>query len=269
MNTLLTDTALHLGMGRSISRQKKQFTHSEQVKIKQGQEFYEQILALVNIGYLNNNQLKELRDALAEIALGSKPFHMLSIFCPSYKKGRHAYGYNKEIGSKTRQNLQILTTIQELCKKYNVECSFTVFFSDLLLENYEKIKTDDYLPDLDDNFDDLRRKAPTDFHIFRLSDINALNNQVGIHGAKKKLCEINALDLDIVKRRNQIAYKEILGWADAVSDVRTAQLAISDPYLSQAMNVYNPAAIYYWSESAIERTRLMPNLELPLFVPKC
>ncbi len=268
MTILIKQVASNAGIGQVVSRQKILFTEQENARLVQAEKFYEEFIDFANIGYLNVAQESALRKKIIKIGLGLQKLALVSIFCPSYKTGAGIYGYNNKIGNKTRENINTLVYIANLAKKYDIKSTITILFSDLILENLHELKGTSYADDLHDTFLDLLKNIPPDFNAIKLSSIHTLADTLGEEGTSIELIKHSPSDLNIVKMRNRICYAELLGWSDEMSDARSEQLAIAYPYLAAEINRGYPDAIYFWSESAIERTRLMPNLEVPLFVPR-
>ena len=270
ITTNYTTIANDLSIGTRISRQKLMLSQDEIELIDHIDRVTNSLMNLTNRGYLSKIQEKLLVSHIQRSILNSQPLSFVSIFCPPYKKGHNAFGYNSVVGETTRANIALLSKIENICTNAGLEFSVTIYFSDLLLENYEELQSHNYKHELALAFADLKHRASC-FNVMKLSDLGNLAIIVGEAGPCQALNNngaINNCDLQLLYARNQITYKSIYNWDDRKIQKRTDDLVLAYPYLADAMNKYHQNSIYFWSETAIERTRLMPNLNLPLFVPR-
>ena len=269
MNKSIQQLAVELGVGKKISRQKVSLTNKESGALLKSNNFSKLLLRLHNYGSLTKFQQKDLERYIYQVGFGLQPMNIVSIFCPSYKRGTGEVGYNSEIGPRTRANIKILSYIKEICQKYNIPCTITIYFSDLLLENYSKLITVDYKSQLNNNYNDLVLKVSSIATVRKLSELGDLASSISTNaGNCLPIIDIDEKDQQLLIARNRITYQTIFGWSEREVRKRTTELINAYPYLAKAINYYHPNAMYYWSETAIERVRLMPNLAIPLFMPK-
>jgi hypothetical protein len=254
------------GIGHSLSRQKFELTEAEQETIHRAILLWTHLNPLIEITAMNKGSLRNLLQQLATSILGNTAIAVVSIFCPSYKLGSGAIGYNDSIGSTTKSNIARLCQIEALFFDYGIACAITIYFSDLLLENYPLLLGTAYREDLAQNYQDLVCST-SPWKVQLLSALGGLVTSVGEQGATSPQPTINPDAFAIVLDRNKAFYQDKLGWSETQTTQRTRDLALNYPYLADEINAAHPTGLYYWSESAWERSLLMPNLALPIVFP--
>jgi len=260
--------ARSMGYGQG-TRQKYTFTNVEMAELECIMAAWSELSTILQLGALTSTQVDILHRKLIASVRYKRSIHIATIFCPSYRLGECRIGYNREIGSSTLRNLNALAKVVAVFNRAGIYTSVTIYFSDILLENYDALQGTNYLDDLQANFDSLQRHLPEDgFEAIRLSSLGRLADQVGDRGTISAPIEASSSDLDIVEQRNAAFYSAQLGWADHQTRERTEMLARNYPLLAEAVSAKHPESIYYWSESAFERFRLMPNMSLPVMFPK-
>lgn len=267
MSINITQAATVLGLGTAVTRQKIDLVEADKLRLENCLNLLSVILSLSNTTYLDIQKQKQLEMEILKNIYHNNGLSFVSVFCPPYKKGIGCYGYNEQIGSTTFRNIRILQQIRRLCIKNGVSCNVTIYFSDLLLENFEKLIGTSYRADLSSAFDDLCAKANS-MQVIRLSELGELKKSIGEEATDcRPLTFASEKNLKLVYERNKITYNTIFGWDDTKVRRRTKALASAYPLIAAELNKKHSKSICYWSETAIERTLLMPNLNLPIFIP--
>lgn len=255
-------------IGLKVTRQKIKYSENELDSIKSVYLFFEDLNKIINWTFLSDKDNDRVALFFLNSLLLTKKLEVISVFCPSYKKNKNEFGYSSNIGTKTKLNIEMIHKVLKLATKYGISASATIYFSDLILENYSRLKFIDYKSQLKSNFHDLKMKVPPTFSVKLLSSLGDLNNQIGEIGPDEPLIDINNKDFEIVLNRNRLFYKDCLGWKEPEIIERTFELTKAYPYIANAINKEYGGAIYFWSESAKERLRLMRNLKLPVIISR-
>lgn len=253
----LVTYARQAGIGKAVSFQKTAYTDIDLDKMNKLVEWW---------NFLNNNTSAEWRDKvtsnkiekIVSRAVSEDSFiHIYAVFCPSYNKGKGSYGYAGICGNHTLNMIKKMTIFFNKTFKKGIKIKATAFFSDLLLENYTKLKNTSYKADLEKNFQDFKNKFSKEsdgqIEVKKLSSIKDLLDKMGEEGI------ING-DLGVPKniylrtlKRNEIFYKTQLGWSDREIIDRSQTLARCYSFMGTIFRKYFPNSIMYWVESAYER----------------
>lgn len=264
----LKDVAICNGIGLKYSRQKIAFSDEEKQRLINTQKIFNLVLSNINLDFLPSNLRKITKKQLLNDLLFKKDINIVSVFCPSYKKGLNAIGYCEKIGSSTKNNINNLINLEKIINSVGCNTNITILFSDLLIENFQHLKDTKFRESLKENYLDLVDYCPDSFKVELLSSFGDLSDTIGENGAQISICDVKNEDLEIVETRDLIFYKNSLGWKENDSKQRTKDLSISYPYIARALNTLAKNTYLYWSESSYERYLLMPNLKLNIIFPK-
>ncbi len=206
----------------------------------------------------------------------NKQITFYAVYCPSYKKGVGAFGYTGKTGDYTRETIKKMCEFILKSKGIGLYLNAIAYFSDLLLENIEKLAGTSYKDDLEKNYKDFTNIV-TDcskglVQTKKLSEIEEFKLNLGEMGM---IGENNVLPENIYQRiidRNVVFYKNNLGWNNEMIEKRTNVLAGSYTYMGNIFRKMYPLGIMYWTESAYERGVMYSGNEqldpIPIIYPK-
>lgn len=132
------------GIGNPISFQKAQYNNENLYFIKKIIDIWSCIINHSAKEFNSLNNQRESQKIIVQSVLNNQLI-FFSIFCPSYKKGVGLFGYNRTIGINTKFFINKIFLFLEDLTKIDINIKFDIYFSDLILENYEKIKDSNYL----------------------------------------------------------------------------------------------------------------------------
>lgn len=255
---------------------------------KQRIKYSKQELRLINkiakfVLWISDNEVPNFRtiketEELIKILLKSlsknKPILFYALFCPGYKKGRGVYGFNKSIGNTTKRGIKNLSLIKNKAKELKIPYYTKAIYSDLVLENFKKLKTQDF-DDLEINFQNFKKygeKINSSIEYIKLSQIDSCKKKIKIKGIKRGKINLSGKELMRIVKRSFPFYKDILGWDKESIIQRTKILAKSCSFMSREIKKENPLVIMVMVENMYERGKFyQANLEnkfLPIFYPE-
>lgn len=255
------------GVGQNISRQQFQITDAELKLLQDSCSLWMELIRLIELGAMARADIGNLQHLLVSAKLHGNSLRIISVFCPSYKIGDGQIGYTGRVGNKTLFNIQTLQAIRQLCLQHGIGPKITVYFSDLILENYASLAGTSYVEDLRRNFLDLRQQADG-IEVLKLSSLADLKTTLGETGRTTGNLEVPDHDYQRVLNRNAVFYADQLGWDLTQVEQRTRVLALSYPIMARALHLNHRYSLCYWSESAWERSNLMVGLNMPIIFPK-
>ena len=226
--------------------------------------FIKSILSLLNRNF-NRKREPFLKEALSE-AFSSRTMHVVAVFCPSYKNGITEFGYNAEIGFSTKNNINNLVRIQEICDKCDIQLKITLLHSNVFIENKSrllKLKID-YQTELDDNFLSFCRYVSASSlksqRVYRLS--NFINENIN-----KLPHDMQIRNYQDVINRNREFYVNKLGWTEKSFSKRMDELVVAYGLISDLVKSHYGHSFLYWTESILERTFLLDET-INVIIPK-
>jgi len=250
----LVTYARKAGVGEEITFQKTKYSEDDLVKLNK---------IIVWWDYLNSHTAEEWRDKTTSIKMQkilcsavsqNKTINIYSIFCPSYKKGKGAFGYTGVTGEHTKSKIHELEKFINDSVSLGINIKAYIYFSDLLLENYSKLKDTNYKTDLENNYQDFKNRFKSKYvEVSRLSDIDDLNQKIGEQGVVDKEIKLPTNIYQRVLERNTAFYGESLRWNDNEIKKRTDILVNSYQALGDYFRKQFPDGVVYWVESAYER----------------
>jgi hypothetical protein len=255
---LVFNLAVKLGIGEKVTRQKTKFKDSEIKKMATIVRWWCFYHEFSNSGWRRKESLEMLAKVLIESIVRNEPMSVVSIYCPSYKKGHGSVGYNSIIGGNTRRRIKEAIFLLEESTRMGVLINMKVFFSDLILENIDELRVDKkYLQDLDHNYksfvDEFKKYSNNNVAIARLSRLNGCLDSLGEEGSGVK---VEVLPDDIRRRifeRDIIFYTNNYGWSEENIRTRTNVIISSYLELSRILSKELPNSIILWVESNFER----------------
>ena len=213
-----------------------------------------------NISTSSKISTRALVRCLAISITTSTPLAMLAVFCPSYKLGIGQVGFERSIGDHTIQVISELLTFLQRSVAAGLHTQTEVYFSDLLLENYDILQGTDYRRDLHLTFESFQSRfrecgMPT-LSVHLLSSLTELERRIGERGAHNSDALRDQKLFRHVYLRNSAFYAEQLGWQDVRILERTDVLYHSYAEMGRYFRSRNPNYVLYWTESAYERAPL-------------
>lgn len=273
----LINAAKRVGIGKVVSSQKTEYSQQDLASLSKILQAWNVIYSHSISGLLDHRSTNKLQSVIIDAVI-NKELHFFSIFCPSYKKGYGAFGYNKTTGANTKRFILSIFSFLNDFLRTGINFDFNLYFSDLLLENYEKLIGTEYRNDLMENYNDLKSIIESsayrdiiDCHL--LSEECFLSDCIGEKGVCDCCDPTSQKILQQVYKRNLIFYRDKLGWSESKVLLRTETLAccynIIGRYFTQK---FSNLAIMFWTESAYERGRLYSGINqndtVPIIYPK-
>jgi hypothetical protein len=155
-------------------------------------------------------------------------------------------------------------------KEFGLKVHATAYFSDLLLESYNRLLGTEYKNDLKSNFLDFKGQfdaaSNSEVDVKLLSSIPEIALKVGEKGIGTGELTIPTDVFDRIYKRNLVFYETVLGWNTEQVKLRTDILARSYSLMGDVFREMYPNGIMFWTESAYERGVMYSgmNLEDPL-----
>lgn len=201
------------------------------------------------------------------------PIKFVLILCPAYKKGPGEYGFKENPGKTTGQLIAYLNEIIALAKANNLKASGEIWFSDLLVENYQKMDKKYVSDSLERNYKQIKDMVGKirNIRTRRLSQVGSLALNIGIAG-KKTFNHIPKQIIERVKNRSSVFYFEILGWGKKEVDDRIKILAPAYELIGMELNQIDDA-IMIFGEKNLERGKMYSGDQsdtncVPIIYPK-
>ncbi|MFA5173090.1 MAG: hypothetical protein WC435_01645 [Candidatus Paceibacterota bacterium] len=267
--------ARQFGIGKYFSFQKTEYSKDDLNNISKILNLWVFLGLFSNIEFRNKDTTKELLKYFILSIKNDEPIKIYGIFCPSYKEGKGKIGYKGCLGQKTEYSIGLMCNFINNLNKLGIKTDAYAYFSDLLLENYEKLIGTNYKKDIKNNFLEFKNKFK-DFsiliHVKKLSDIRKLKYILGEKGFCSKKSNQYGKLFKIIQQRNSVFYKNKLGWNDKDVLERTKILLDSYDVIGKLFKKKFPNGIMFWTESAYERgimynTSLKKNI-IPIIYPK-
>jgi len=265
------------GIGIPISYQKTKYSKKDISVIKKMLKWWSFLAQESNEEFRDQYTTKVLANALIQSINKKKSLITYSVFCPSYKKGVGVVGYTGVLGSYTQKIINKFVDFVYKSNQVGVETKGLVYFSDLLLENYNSIKKTNYKNDLQSNYAQFQQMfSRLDFRklitVKLLSEVPYFKKYIGEKGIEKGAIDVPAEIINLVKERNSFFYKDNLGWNEKQVEDRTIILARCYSLIGDYFRKNIPGGIMYWVESAYERGRMYhgakQEIPIPIVYPK-
>ncbi|MFH1643747.1 MAG: hypothetical protein ABIA74_01070 [bacterium] len=204
-------------------------------------------------------ETKKLIDDLLFCILNGETYMVFAFLCPSYKKGIGAIGFNREIGETTKRGIKITNTVYKLLKSLGVAVKCQIIFSDLVIENYDKIFELGLLSGMKSNIESTRLfTQATDPEIFfnKLSEFSEITEIMPLKGIDNIPNRISNSTYQLVLKRNINFYKAQFGWEDKQIIERTNILACSYPVLGDFFRAKFSRFLFVYTANSLERAKM-------------
>ena len=260
ISSLIT-TAKKFHIGTPVSFQKTAYTKNDLENLQRAINFWKLLEKEMLIDFSGKQNIKIIQENFLACLSSRTPLLIYSVFCPSYQKGLGAIGYTGHIGAHTKKLLSLMASFILKISKIGVETRGLYLFSDLLLENYEKLQKIDYKGELKNNYKEfqemIKQQPARDILESKLlSEIPSFNKKIGEKGITSGPLGISKKVYLQVLERNKVFYKNQLGWSEEEVVSRTQVLARSYSFMGKEFKKISPKGIMFWSESAYERGRM-------------
>lgn len=267
----LVTQARQYGIGKAISYQTTSYSDEDIYKLEKLLKLWQ----IIDDVFANEWRDKKVTAIIQKIIITSlltaTNLNLYAVFCPSYKKGLGAYGYSGICGSHTIKLISKISDVYKKIKQIGVDISITFYFSDLLLENYDKLIGTNYRKDLDLNYQDFVDKvinaSQGEIEVQKLSDLPTLSKVIGEKGIEQGGLGVPEDIFERVYNRNLVFYKENLGWSDEEVLYRSQVLARCYSYMGDVFRKLDNNNIMIWTESAYERGIMYSGIDLEHPIP--
>jgi hypothetical protein len=272
----LVTMAKKYGIGNPVTFQKTVYTDDDISKIEKLFSWWKFLFSNSMIEYRDRHSLSSIQKVLCSCVSKNVKLTIYAVYCPSYKKGLGEVGYTGVVGKHTNKLIREMVNFVYNSKGSGIDTCGEAFFSDLLLENFDKLKGTQYKEDLMLNYEDFKK-------IFRdndqeglisvklLSEVGDLRSGLGEVGIQSSLKVVPDDIFELVNKRNEVFYMVNLGWTKDVVLMRSRVLSSSYAYMGREFRTLYPNGLMFWTESAYERGRLYHGLDvanpLPIIYP--
>jgi len=276
ISSLITQCRLN-GVGAPVSYQKTKYSDRDLKLIKKIIRWWVFLAQKSNEEFRDKYTSREIAKCIIHSIILNKPLIVYSIFCPSYRKGIGAVGYTGVVGDYTQKMIIKYIDFIYGSNQLGMDTRGKVYFSDLLLENYQKLKNTTYEKDLRANYIHFRklfreRDYKKLISVSLLSRITYFRKNIGKEGIVRGPLNIPPKIFNIVRERNSIFYKKVLGWSEKQVIERTKILARCYSFMGGYFRKKFPYGIMYWVESAYERGKMYhgdnQKLPIPIIYPR-
>ncbi len=268
---LVVETSKKSGVGSDEGKQLIKYDEEELKVLRKISEFMLWIYKNESSGFRTKSESKSLIENLLQSLLYKKKILIFALFCPSYKKNPDLIGFNRKIGETNKRGIENLSTFLNKATSYGFNCYSEAIFSDLALENNNKLTTSDFL-DLEENFNDLvlyTKNVNPSIQTLKLSEIGKCKNRIGYGGTEHGKIPLDENEIKGTVWRSISLYKGILGWTDDEIINRTDVLARSCAVMGEEIKKTNKNCIMVMTESIYERGRLYNSTsKIPIFYPR-
>ena len=246
------------GIGRPLTYQKTIYDERDLKTLRTIFEWWVIINKFAIPEYRNSETTESLVKRVCTAILQSKKLAVYAVFCPSYKTGKGAYGYTGIIGNHTKKYIKKFCNFISESKKAGLQIHAVAYFSDLLLENFERLRGTNYKKDLKKNFKSFleefgKLQQHGEIEVKKLSGISEAKSQIGEKGITQGELGIHERLFSRVYKRNIAFYHHELGWTKGMVKKRTEILARSYSCLGQILKMKHPNGVMVFVESAYER----------------
>ena len=272
----LVTVSKSVGIGEAISFQKTEYSQQDLDLLSKLTNWWLYLCENGNEEFRDKNTNKNLLYKAAKALKQNEELTIYAVYCPSYKVDTNAYGYTGVVGNHTKKMINAFVDFIYLTNKVGIKVKGIAFFSDLLLENLDKLINTDYLKDLGANYSEFEKlfndlDKDNLIEVKKLSSISELKTSIGVKGITDGGLGIPPEVYEIVYTRNLVFYKEKLGWGDQRVKERTEILARCYSFMGKIFKNYFLNGIMFWTESAYERARMYNGMDqenpIPIIFP--
>jgi hypothetical protein len=271
----LITRAKNKGIGKQITVQKTEYSDSDLKKMNKLMRWWVFLDSFSNSDCRIDLTAQAIQDRVIDSVNDNKPITIFSVFCPSYKMGIGVYGYNGTIGERTRYFINAVSEFVLKSEEIGIMIDAHVYFSDLILENLDKLKGHDgYKNDLKNNYlafcEEFSCRSSGKIKTYLLSDVPECRQEIGELGVISNIHLPNNISRQILDR-NTVFYRSRLGWSDQQIKERTDIIIGSYIQLAKIFKSKIPEGIILWTESALERGLIYESLTqyyFPVIYPR-
>lgn len=272
--SVLINMSRQNGIGVPVSFQKTRYNENDLKKLTIIVNWWAYLNENSNVEWRDGKTTKLILDRVIKSVLTGKQIVIFAIFCPSYKVGENVFGYEMVIGSHSKKLIRSFSDFIINSEKCGINIKGMVYFSDIMLENFPKLKGTSYREDLESCYksfgEEFERICPGKIVINKLSSVEECSNEIGEEGINTGL-NIDKKIFGRILLRNAVFYKEKMKWDDDSIYKRTVDLVCGYLKLSDIFSKKFPDGIMYWVESAYERGLVYGVNEdsiIPIIFPK-
>jgi adenylate kinase len=268
---LIVETSREFEVGFQKSKQSIELDYKELKTLQNVSNFVAWLYYNEYNSFRSKKETEILIKSLLDSILNKKQILVFALFCPSYKKGFNSVGFNIKIGDTSKIGIENLSRISNKAKFYDFDCCLYAIFSDLALENYNKLNNSDFI-NLDENFNDLSnygKQINKKIRFLKLSEIGNCKNRIGYQGIESGKISISKKDLKNIVWRSLPLYKDILGWDEEKLLKRTENLARSCSIMTEEIKKINSNCMMVMTENIYERGKFYStNSKIPILYLK-
>lgn len=203
------------------------------------------------------------------------PLVFYALFCPSYKKGKGAFGFRTDdVGNTTLAGIKNLCLIYYQTQKLGFYClrPLAIFF-DLAIEQAEKVIKNGGLDDLEKNVENFRKHLPPEIEFIKLSKLSkSLFKKIGYGGIILNPLPVPQKTFSRIVERGKKFYK-IFGWTNNEVLRRSKIIASSEALVGKFLKKKFKNGIMIYTPTMLERGAVYSGFEfntnpLPIIFPK-
>jgi hypothetical protein len=275
-NVLITRAKVN-GLGKPINWQEIEFGDQDIAILKKAGRWWGYFLSHESPHWRTSRMTEIILDLIIRLIINNKPLFIYAIFCPGYKKGRGAFGFKTYVGGTTIRGIKALSKLTNQTKKLNIPHHLPeAWYSDLLLENYEKVVKFGELKNLEKNFNSFKKETSNidkSIKVKKLSEVGSMEKLIKPEGLQKGPARLPKKILERVYTRNLLFYRDVLGWSEKDTKKRTDVLARCYPVMGEEIRRLYPNSLMVFTENAYERGAMYSSMEIdknpvPIFYPR-
>lgn len=274
LQTMLT-RGKKFGLVKSINQKSFEISKGSQGTL----ENIAQFLCWMNENETENLRTQEETEILIDgliLSGKSQVLTVMAFLCPSYKKGLEACGFNSSIGETTKRGIKNTYKVYSKLKELGFGVEMLVIFSDLVLENYDELKKNGDLDDINQNVLSAREFTNSisgSISFKRLSDYSFAKERIPLKGIEGEPNRVPKSVYNLVLRRNMNFYINQFGWCEQKVLDRTKILACTYPVIGDFFRRDLGNILFVYTANSLERSRMYQGLEaktnpIPIFFPK-
>lgn len=274
MGSLIT-FARQRGVGEAVSFQKTRYTPKDLERLSILIRWWVLLDSSTNPEFRDAASSEQIRDRVVHSVLTGEPLIFFGIFCPSYKTGVGVYGFNRCIGPHTHRSVESFSKLVLATRDAGIATRGVAYFSDLLIENLDKLEGTTYRDDLVSNYasfcNEVRGLGQGSIEARLLSSVPECLSEIGERGIRADNSIHQSPLFQRVYKRDCAFYKPVLGWSDADVFNRTEVIFGTYQKLAEIFSKTHPKGLLYWVESMYERGLIYksdPANIVPVIYPK-
>lgn len=260
-----------LGLGEAISFQKTSFNEIEISKIQKAMKWWQLVNRISNAEFRDEDTCVVLQKNIIHQIINDQPVLFYAVYCPSYKKGINSYGYTGKVGQHTKRSIKIFSNFVIETEKIGIKTDAVAYFSNLILENYDKLIGTSFKDDLASNYTNFQLEFAScsqgKIKTALLSSLESIRRTIGEKGLRKGEIGVPHSIYRSVFNRNKVFYTDKLGWTADMVKERTDVLFRSYAMMGKIFHTLYPYGIMFWTENAYERGAMYQGVSKKCIVP--